>query len=779
MSDNIFKDMRRQMTPDEGVLSRLDTALDAEPTNATQGENPVPAPPVQPPTPAPPSADKRQRDVARRRRIRTAYLSAAAALVLVLIAAGVLLSGRLSPSERSLPPSTVVTGGATAVAGAVRAPADYEELYLLLDGFYTARDGGGLFGLFAESSDSSGAAGSAAANAELAIESSEADTAAPSADADAAPKAAAPKAVASADAAQTLTPTTVGTADSYSETNVQVEGIDEADIVKTDGSHIYALYEDELVIFEAAGARTQEIARVQLVERFSDDTSLAPSASSSTGETAEIYPSTPSVGGYVSVREMYLSGSVLAALIDYDRYLASGPVYETQLVLYDVSDPAAPALLTSFAQSGDYTTSRLYDGMLYLVSSYYVPSAMAEGDPGSFVPLLGEGDARDCIAVEDIRIMPDVQQPSYTVVASYDLAQAARIDQKTVLGGSDTSYMSHNNLYLGSSVYTSEVKEPYQDSVYTVEEHIERYSTQLIRVGISAGTLDVAAQCVVNGGLLSQFSLDEYEGNLRLVVTVDDNSYRILRDESHNVETYQPGEVVSTNALYVLNPSMEVIGSIEGLAEEERIYSARFTGPVGYMVTYRQVDPLFALDLSDPTNPRITSELKIPGFSTYLHPFGEGRLLGFGYDATGAIRNGMKLSMFDTSDAFDVTERFTHSVGIYDSEALSDHKAVLVDAARNIIGFPVYGDYDWTVLYFVYGYDDAEGFTLRGELTLGSGSYGSYGQGTRGLFIGEHLYVFSSYSLDVFDLTTLEGVKSLEVGDPSSSGSVMPMMAIE
>jgi uncharacterized secreted protein with C-terminal beta-propeller domain len=114
-------------------------------------------------------------------------------------------------------------------------------------------------------------------------------------------------------------------------------------------------------------------------------------------------------------------------------------------------------------------------------------------------------------------------------------------------------------------------------------------------------------------------------------------------------------------------------------------------------------------------------------------------------------------------------------VGIYDSEALSDHKAVLVDAARNIIGFPGYGDYDGTVRYFVYGYDDAEGFALRGELTLGSESYGQYGQGTRGLFIGEQLYVFSGYFLDVFDLATLESVKSLKLGDPPSSGVVTPM----
>jgi uncharacterized secreted protein with C-terminal beta-propeller domain len=589
----------------------------------------------------------------------------------------------------------------------------------------------------------------------------------------------------SAAAADTSMPQTAGSGEiaplsssetsTYSETNVQVSGIDEGDIVKTDGTYIYALSQErgDLVIFKAIGAATEEVSRTRVASGYD-----------SSGDN-------PVINSYL--QGLYVNGSVLVVILNYQSYSfaedfsdsfsgdtsgdtsdsasASSSVSpqgvftsETRAAFYDISDSTDPKPITEFSQSGDFRSSRLYDGTLYLISSYYLPGEISNDNPRSFVPMLGEGDARDCIAVEDIRLMPEVRQPSYTVVTSYDTATHIRLDQKSVLGEASTVYMSYANLYLGSSVFVSEVGEPYQESVYTIEEHTESYSTQIVRIGINEGSLNAAAQCVVNGTLLNQFSLDEYDGNLRVVVTVDDYSYRILRDESQDIEVVQYNEDrPTTNALYVLDPSLGVIGSITGMAEDERIYSARFTGSVGYMVTYRQVDPLFAIDLSDPTAPKITSELKIPGFSTYLHPFGEGRLLGFGYDAEGGVRDGMKLSMFDVSDPFDVTEMFAQSVNTYDSEALYDHKAALVDVERNIIGFPGYDENDGTNRYFVYRYDDAGGFTLRDKLLLGSSHNFYYSYGIRGLFINDFLYVLSNSYLDVFDLETLQSVASIEI----------------
>jgi uncharacterized secreted protein with C-terminal beta-propeller domain len=342
--------------------------------------------------------------------------------------------------------------------------------------------------------------------------------------------------------------------------------------------------------------------------------------------------------------------------------------------------------------------------------------------------------------------------------------------------------MSYDNLYLASSIMVSDAKEPYTESVYTIEEREDKQSTQIIRIAVDKGTLIVGSQCTVDGSLLNQFSLDEFEGNLRVAVTINKYSYRILRDSTYGIESYQylDGDK-QTNAIYVIDPKMNIIGSIEGLAEEERIYSVRFTGPVGYMVTFRQVDPLFALDLSDPTSPRVTSELKIPGFRTYLHPFGDDRLLGLGYDVSSNRTSGMKMSMFDISDPFNVSEMNMELIGIDYSEALYEHKAVLVDVQRNIIGFP--GEqYIQDKVYYLYAYSDKEGFILKGVLDLSSSDENEsryyYSSGTRAHYIGEYLYVYSGDFLDVFDLKTLKKVCALFIEAPENPGGakIVPLL---
>jgi uncharacterized secreted protein with C-terminal beta-propeller domain len=793
MNNNIFRDMREQMEPSEELMSRLNAAIEAEPPGFAQNEisgadgrggmssadaqaaaaavvERAAASTGAHAAPASPSARAAARKKKSSRRV-AAYLSAAAALLLVFVAAGVLLSGRLLTGEWRLPSSLFMPLSPLAVgeAGAVRAPADYQELYRVLDDVISRNPSYG-YELMAPESAATDAVGSG--------ESATAGDMAPMSEAPAGTETNAP-----------TTPTSSDATNDYSETNVQVKGIDEGDIVKTDGAYIYALSQaqNEIVIFRAAGAGTEKVSRTPIASGYD---SSGYDFFSDGDFTSNSYP-----------YELYINGSVLVVITEYyshaladsssssssesssDSFYQWDSVGETRAAFYDISDPRAPRLITEFAQSGNYKTSRLYDGTLYLISSYYLSYETAPGEPGTFVPFIGEGNARGCMAVEDIRIMPDVRQPSYTIVTSYDLATSERLDQKTVLGEASTVYMGYDNLYLGSTVYISEVEEPYQESVYYVEEHIDRHSTQIIRVGIDSGALDVAAQCVVGGTLLNQFSLDEYEGNLRLVVTIDDYSYRILRDPAQGIEVvqYPDDGQVSSNALYVLDPSMSIIGSITGLAEDERIYSARFTGPVGYMVTFRQVDPLFALDLSNPRAPRVTSELKIPGFSTYLHPFGDGRLLGLGYNTEDDASNRMKLSMFDVSDLFDVTERFTQNVDAYGSEGLYNHKAILVDVGHDIIGFSVYED-GGSQAYFVYSYDDEQGFTRRGRLTFGpSSSADSYVLashfGIRGMFVNDYLYVFSGDYLDVFDLETLQHVVSIKVLDAqgaSSPGQVAP-----
>ncbi|MDR1013910.1 MAG: beta-propeller domain-containing protein [Coriobacteriales bacterium] len=818
MNDEIFRDMRGQMRPGQEAMDRLDAAIgDATADSGHQGPGrPQDVPDARdpggqygqhsfedssgepPPAGSDAAAGKEGPPAARRRRLAL-YLSVAAAFLLVSIAVGLMLTSRPASNSGLLSAGSLLRD-AVADVGSVASPADYQELYSVIAGMGEA---GGVYAL-ADTAEALGAGEAVSTAAPQAAPSSARDGS------EAATNAAAPAPAATADAdggagaggggaAQgssaggsqegatdaageldaLSSDSSSGATGTYSETNTQVKGIDEGDIVKTDGTHVYALSQNELVIFRAAGADTKELSRTTVAEQGLET--------------------------YGSPHEMYVSGSTLAIVsYHFGTGASEGPsasgvatilpvqggMEETRLTLYDVSDPSAPALLAGFGQSGSYQTSRLYGEKLYLVSSYYLPYGADRSKPETFVPLFSENGSYGLMRAADIHVMPVVQQPNYTIVASYDLAACERIDQKSVLGYASTVYMSYRNLYLGSSVYASEEGEPYQESVYTVVDYVNRTTTQLVRVAIEDGALDVAAQCTVEGALLNQFSLDEYEDNLRLVVTRESSSYRFLRDESHDIESYQDHESTTSNAVYVLDPSMTLIGGIEDLAEDERIYSARFAGPVGYMVTYRQVDPLFAIDLADPLRPKVTSELKIPGFSTYLHPFGEGRLLGLGNEAEGAVTQGMKLSMFDVSDPFAVGEAYHQGVDAVASEALYNHKAVLVDVGRGLIGFPGYGSsdalsatrYDSMGRYFVYRYDEAGGFELRAALEMGTDS--SYWSGTRGLLIDGYLYVFSGACLDVFDLDTLEKAVSLQVQDSSEaigSGSapVRPLSVID
>ncbi len=140
-----------------------------------------------------------------------------------------------------------------------------------------------------------------------------------------------------------------------------------------------------------------------------------------------------------------------------------------------------------------------------------------------------------------------------------------------------------------------------------------------------------------------------------------------------------------TNYLYILDEKLNELSKIEDIAKDEQVYSARFIGKTGYVVTYKQTDPLFSIDLSDPKNPQIIGELKIPGFSEYLHPYGDGLLLGIGMDVdeTGTITNGVKLSMFDISNPEDVAEVQKYVMeDCYSTNVTYEYKAAMIDVEK-------------------------------------------------------------------------------------------------
>ena len=524
----------------------------------------------------------------------------------------------------------------------------------------------------------------------------------------------------------------------YSETNVQVKGVDEGDIVKTDGEYIYILRERELSILRADGAGTAEVSVITVAD---EDTW------SENG------------GSWSWSQELYVKGDRLIVIRSESSWSNKDKYESTEknaAVIYDISDKTAPKLIGNVAQEGNGVTSRLVDDTLYLVSTYYVYDYEENGEGDGYIPRLFVNGAESKIAAGDICILPYFQSTAYTVVSAIDVDKADMKATQCVLGSGGTVYMNADNLYIAGTRYDREESEPYTSDQYQVTDYVERRVTDLVRFDISGGTVKTAASGTVSGGVLNQFSMDEKDGYLRIVTTIDENRYSIYRDEKYGFENYKWDEEgrVNTNSLYVLDGDFALVGSVEELAEDERVYSVRFDGDIGYFVTFRQVDPLFAVDLSDPTNPTVLSSLKIPGFSEYLHVFGEGRLLGLGMAADEDGRTEcMKLSMFDVSDPKNVTEISSLKIeDIYWSEALYNHKAILVDKDKDLIAFPAEGE------YHVYGYSEQGGFYLRETFEFPD----MWVYNSRGLYIGDYIYICSPQIVQVFTLDGFDRVAEID-----------------
>lgn len=508
----------------------------------------------------------------------------------------------------------------------------------------------------------------------------------------------------------------------YSGTNVQVAGIDEGDVVKTDGKYLYVMDQNGGVrILLADGAQTRLVGSIP----GTDD------------------------GGYNS--ELYVDGDTLVLLrTTYDNSVEDKDSTRTAAQLYDLGDRTAPVLRATLAQDGVYMTSRLLDGRLYLVSSLYVWYYAADGGvtpaDDCYIPCVYNGKTEQTIAAGNIWLPPESDNQNYTVLTSIDLASGARLSEQAVLGSAGTVYMNAQNLYLAASEYGQTESAPRTVDQYSVVDYVGGSTTTITRFSVADGKLTLAATGSVPGSLLNQFSLDEQDGSLRLVTTIDQSSWSEYTDAKYGFTNYQDGDSLSSSALYVLDASLKTIGSVTDLAPGERVYSVRFAGSIGYFVTYKQVDPLFAVDLSDPTAPKVLSALKIPGFSQYLHVYGDGLLLGLGQNTTGAdgtVPDGLKLSMFSTADPKNVTEITSLALGGSWSEAQYNHKAILVLPEKNIIAFPMDDG------YVVYGYADGV-FTQRATMALGDGMWFD---ATRGVQIGELFYVCTSNGVGVYSLS--------------------------
>lgn len=505
--------------------------------------------------------------------------------------------------------------------------------------------------------------------------------------------------------------TSIESSVSYSETNTREASVDEADIVKTDGEYIYVLNRSKgIAVLRKDGTDVKEESWISL-------------------EGMDDYPV-----------EFYVDGNLLQLIVtkeqtemlsseeeaEWDTYYVKTDT-RTCLITYDISDRDNPVKIGEYEQDGSYLTSRKNGRYVYLFTAYAPAYFYMTAEPETFVPKAGEG----IILCEDIYYpfgMQEYTENNYLVISSVESDSPDKaVETKALLSRSDLFYVSEKHIYVVNSRW---------------EESGE--STSLASFAYDSGKIEPTGAGNIPGSLNNSFSLDEYNGYLRAVTTRWD-----YRDSTRS------------NALYILDENLNYVSKIDNLAEGEDIRSARFMGDTAYFVTYRNTDPLFSADLSDPQNPVILGELKVTGFSEYLHFYGENLLLGIGWetDPDTGIQKGLKLSMFDVSDPSNVTEcsrMIIENVGNFSGSW--NYRAVLVNPERNLIGLS-FTDQNGSICYGVFSYEEGE-FRQKmvDNLTLGSelGELDSI----RGLFIDSCYYVSGNTGIAVYDME--DGFKKMQ-----------------
>lgn len=558
-----------------------------------------------------------------------------------------------------------------------------------------------------------------------------------------------------------------GASSDYSTTNIQVAGVDEADIIKNDGKYVYLVKGNTVRIIQAYPPnQMKELDTVKFDEK-----------------------------GFMP-QEMYVDGDVLVVIgrsyggiirpMDseyktmYEPYRNSSA---TDIYILNIEDRNDSEVERNVSFEGDYVSSRKIEDTVYLITNKYA----YEYYP---VPLYKDSAEESSMPVakcSDVSYFPHSQATNYMVVAGISTKDYDKeISREVVVGSSENVYSSTKNLYVAETEYQGYDRGIIRDSSNDEEK------TNVYKFSLDPDEVKYEGSGEVPGHILNQFSMDENDNYFRIATTIGE-----VWDSKNK----------ATNNLYVLDDGMEVVGKIEEIAPGEKIYSVRFMGDRAYMVTFKKVDPLFVIDLKDPENPKILGKLKIPGYSDYLHPYDENHIIGFGKDALDASEQevnqrdldfawyqGMKVAMFDVTDVENPKELFKVVIGDRGTESplLYDHKALLFDKEKGFMAFPVtlhelpedvkddpktpdntYGDPVYQGAY-IYDIDLKDGFTLRGRVTHydekeieKKAGYYWYGDRdiSRILYIGDYFYTVSQAVVQANDMDNLKEKGSVEL-DP-------------
>ncbi|AYC28676.1 beta-propeller domain-containing protein [Paenisporosarcina cavernae] len=544
----------------------------------------------------------------------------------------------------------------------------------------------------------------------------------------------------------------------YSTTNNQVDGVDEGDIVKTDGNVLYSLEENRVHISDITNPTAMKKLHTIKMDQYT-------------------YPS-----------HLFLEGQTLIILANKSTWMNNeeegaarkeNPMImpmrsATTAMIYDVSTPSNPNLVREFSTEGYLQGARLADNTFYFITSV-TPNFWAMEDDTELRPMTTDsklGSNPSPMETNDLSILPGSIEPSYTVITSFDLTKPVEnvVETKGYLGGSQSLYMSKQNLYLTASIYedTASTQGGPAIEIWNPSES----DTEIFKFTLDGSAVKFMASARVDGMLLNQFSMDEYNDHFRVVTT-----------EGFAWNEEKP----SKNNLFILDGGLKQVGSIEGLADGERIYSARFMGDKAYMVTFKQTDPLFVFDVSNPVAPKVLGELKIPGFSNYIHPLDDTHLIGFGFetemvdtdwsDEPMLMTGGMKISLFDVTDLENPKEQDTEIIGgpgTY-SQLQHDHKALFQHQERGLYGFPVSlyeGEMGGNSTFkgegaLVYQIDVSSGITKKADLIrpLNNGQqYEDWQKSVqRMIYSKDTLYTVSMSEVKSYDLDTFQPISQLNL----------------
>ncbi|MEI3393006.1 MAG: beta-propeller domain-containing protein [Clostridia bacterium] len=547
----------------------------------------------------------------------------------------------------------------------------------------------------------------------------------------------------------------------YSTTNIQVENVDEADIVKTDGDYIYSISEDNVIITDVKDPKQPKV--VATIKSEDDDIP----------EDIILYKDKLVV---ISTKGNQTQ-----------RYYYNNRM-NTVVKIYNITSREKPVLTKSYEMYEPYYTSRCIDNVLYVISS---GNLRKEDD--KIVVGYNEDNMEKEMSIDKIKYLKDVKTTKQTLISTVDLNnETADIKLDSYLMNISNAYVSENAIYLLNQKYNNDSKIPIKllfgfKGVFGLEDYYEMdsesgYYTEIYKFDIKEN-VEYKAKTKVKGKTINQYSLDEKDNHLRIALYDNDGSRVAIFDED-----------------------LKQIGISDNVAKGEKMYSSRFIGDKVYFVTYKTIDPLFVMDLSNEAKPKVLGKLKIPGYSTYLHPYDENHIIGIGMETKEIInRNsngkvisttakvvGMKMALFDVSNVNSPVQ--ISSVVIGDSRTtsaiLTNPKALLFSKEKSLIAIPVNNysqDFEVTSSnnyetminnytkyskpynaegYLVYNINVQDGFKLKGVIThekTNATYYYSNSKLLRGLYIDNNLYTVSETMIKVNELDSLKAVGELKL----------------